>query len=126
MIFEEGLSIELGSIVDLTEKIFPIIAPQKTEQPFVIYKKDNVKFKKTFDGISNKAEAIYSLVLVEKDYAKLQRISSDVISKLLSLQGRPIAAIGPVIENITAEILGDKYEYELDNFRQDIQIKVNY
>lgn len=126
MTFEGALRTELSSISGLENKVFPIVAPKGENSPFVVYRKGNVKFAKALDGIQNKVEANYVIVIIGDTYASLQQIYDAVIDLLNGFLGRNIGIDGPLIKNVTVEVIGDQYEPDVEFFRSDIQLKVNY
>jgi hypothetical protein len=125
MTFEEGLKVELSSIPDL--KVYPIVAPEDSKAPFIVYRKTNRIFHKTMDGIMlNRAEATYCLTLIAPRYQMLQSKSDSIILLLSGLLNKSIATTGPMVTNISIESNEDQYEPELEWFRSDIVFKVNY
>ena len=126
MNFDEALQAELKTIIGLETKVFPLAAPEKALAPYLVFKKDNVKFKKTLSGALPKAEGFYTLTLITKTYEELQLKTSSITDKLWSFLGRNIGTSGPLIENVTVELMGDQYEPEVDLLRADISLKINY
>lgn len=127
MTFEEALRTELITVKELNNKVFPLVAPEKTVTPYLVYRRGLTDFEKTLAGISRgKVDGSYELVLVTDNYSDIQRISSGVIDKLISFLGREIGFSGPCISNMTVKIIGDTYEPEIDKFRCDMQISISY
>ncbi|MEG2289919.1 MAG: hypothetical protein RSA29_02625 [Clostridium sp.] len=126
MIFEEALRAELMQISELNKKVFPLAAPKNEKGPFVTYKEDDVTFNKMLQGTGNKAECIYSLIVVSNDYLVLQGVKEKVKDKLLTFWGRKIGTDGPMIQNITVKYKGNDYIESTDEYIANINLKVNY
>lgn len=127
MLFEEALRTELAEISEINNKTFMIIAPQKTEPPFVCYKEINLKIKRTLCEVLGN-EGSYILSLVVSSPMQLLELKELIKIKLLSFRDRKIGddGSGPYVENITVEFMDDIYEPELNMFRKDIKITVDY
>ena len=126
MDFEDALENELVAVPDLTDKVFPLVAPKGLMAPFLVYKKGNIDFKKVLSGAIVKTEALYGVVIIANKYDQLQEVSTATIAKLLSFLGRPIGTGGPLIGNVTVKHLGDDYIPEDDLYRANIQLNVKY
>ena len=126
MTYEEAQKEELEAVPGLSNKVFPLYAPKDAKAPYLVYRKENVRFKKTLGGILNKTEAIYEIVLVANRNSELQQLSQDVVNAMFGFYCRPIGSGGPLIEDVTVEIMGDAYDANVDQVIQNIQLKVNY
>lgn len=127
MNFNEALETELKQIPEYDNQVYPLIAGQKTQAPFLVYKKANRKRRKTLNGTLNKIEGIYNLTILSKSYSQLEDLIDATSNRVLNFLGRKIGdETGPFIEDITIEELGDKYEGEPDFYRADMQITVKY
>ncbi len=129
MNFEEALEKELKAIPELENKIFPVVAPDYVLAPYLVYKKESLKFVKTLSGvIPNKAEGIYKLAILSDDYPELQTISFGVRNALFGFLQRKIGdeETGPFVENVSVEFLGDGYVLSEDLYRSDMQCTVKY
>jgi hypothetical protein len=124
--FEEALRAELITITLLNNKVYPLVAPKGETVPFLVYKKNNIKFYKTLDGIHRKVEAVYVITIITSTYAELQTLSLSVTDLLISFLGRKLSTSDISIKNIEVENIGDQYESEVDFYRNDIRITVNY
>lgn len=128
MTFEKALTEELEAISGLYDKTSPIIAPKK-DPPFIVYRKANIKIKKTLGGPTRKAEALYELAVVAKTYNQLQDVSDAVEAKIWSFLHRQIGTGGPLIENVTLEYTGDEYVEDVlgkDLYQCNMKLTVNY
>lgn len=126
MNFEQGLLIELESISGLENKVYPLIAKEGAETPFLIYRKTNLEPKKTLDGSITKYSAAYEIVLITESYEELQSMSVLLEAQLLSLLYRPIGITGPLIHNLSVRNVGDKFEFEPKYYRADYSLEINY
>lgn len=126
MTFEEALIVELDVITDLNHNIFPLCTPKDQKAPYLVFRKVGINYRKTLSGTSNKVEGTYDISVLSKSYAQLQQITNAVTSKLLSFQNRYIGTNGPGIENITVSLIGDSYEPDVDLFRANMSVSVNY
>ena len=122
MTFEEGLVKELSEVI----KTYPLVAPEGVATPFLTYKKNNVEFKKTLSGTSNKVTGEYNLVIVAKKYEELQRLEETVSKALLDVYQKNIGDNGPYIENLTVKLTGDNYIVDTDEYVGNINLKINY
>lgn len=126
MNFNDSLETELKEISEFGNRVYPLIAQQKTEAPFLVYKKSSRKRVKTLGGITNKYETVYVLTVLSKSYSQLQDLSILATDKVWSFLGRAIGTGGPYIENVNVEETGDAYEIELELYRSDIQVTAKY
>jgi hypothetical protein len=126
MTFGEALRHELIQIVKLNQKVFPIVAPEATGKPFLIYQREDIEFKKTLSGTMNKANAVYILTLITDSYSEKEAIEVEVKDKLLSFLQRTIGDEGPYIQNITVRLGQEGYVLEADSLTSKIRLEVNY
>jgi hypothetical protein len=124
--FGEALRYELIQIEKLTNKVFPIVAPEATGKPFLIYQREDVEFKKTLNGTTNKANAVYNLTLITDIYSEKEAIEDEVKDKLLSFIFRNIGDGGPYVQNVTVRLLQEGYVFENDSLTSKIRLEVNY
>ena len=125
MTFEEALEAELKTISGLANSVYPLVAP-KDVSPFLVYRKENIDYKRVLNGAVVKTEATYSLVVVSGGYAALQTLSIAVIDKVLSFLHRAIGTGGPSIEDVTIRHLGDTFDETIEKARADLQIRIKY
>lgn len=126
MTFGEALRYELIQIEKLNKKVFPIVAPEATGKPFLIYQRVNIDFRKTLSGTSNKADGAYILTLVTDSYSEKEEIEEEVKNKCLSFLFRNIGDGGPYVNDVTVKLLDEGYVYEVDSFTSKIRLEVNY
>lgn len=126
MNFEEALRYELNSINEIKNKIYPLYAPKDTTAPFLVYRKNKLKYLMTVDCRRNGIEAEYLIVLISKSYAEAQNISNNIMGILFNMFARQIGDNGPYIQSIDITYMGDEYEYETDLIRSNFILQVNY
>lgn len=126
MTFEEGLRVELKQITELDNKVYPIVAPEVVKPPFLVFKKQNLKFVKTLSGHSTKAEGVYILTLIVNDYEELQILQENIKNKIISLLFKNVGDSGPYIQDIDITFNGDNYVVNPSAIKSDIMINVNY
>lgn len=126
MNFGEALRAELIQIQQISQKVFPIVAPKDAESAYLVYRRGESEFKKTLSGTSNKCHAMYELVLVAKSYSEKETIESFIVEKLLSFLNRNIGISGPCIQNVTVKFTGEGYSYETDSLTSTLSLEVDY
>jgi len=126
MTFGEALRHELIQIPQLSQKVFPIVAPEGVKSPFLVYKREEAEGKKTLSGTSNKVHATYELILVTGDYAEKEAIEELIKLRVLSFYGRNIGENGPFIQNETFKLLGEAYSLEADSFTSQMRLEADY
>lgn len=126
MKFGEALRHEIIQIPKLDKKVFPVVAPSKIGQPFLVYQREEMDFKKVMAGTTDKATAVFILTLVAKDYPEKEEVEEEVRLKLLSFLGRSIGDGGPLIQNVTVKYLPEGYDLQVDAITSKIRLEVNY
>jgi hypothetical protein len=127
MTFGEALRAELINVVELNNKVFPLVAPKDTKAPYLVYRRGVTEYDKTLGGISRlKTNGIYELVLIADNYSDIERMSGSAVDKLVSFLGREVGDSDIKVRNITVKVIGDSYEPEIEKYRCDLEIKVNY
>lgn len=126
MNFEEALRYELNNINEIKNKIYPLYAPKDATAPFLVYRKNKLKYLMTIDGRRNGIEAEYGLVLITKTYSEAQNISNNIMNVLFDMFSRQIGNNGPYIQALDITYMGDEYEYEADVIRSNFILEVKY
>jgi hypothetical protein len=124
MNFEEALRDELSQINGLTNKVFPLQAPEETKAPYAIYVSSDSVLDKSFEGYSDSGVISCEINILQNSYSGLKRLSKDVIGKIVSFQGRELGTSGPFIKDITYQTSPEIYEKEVALYRSVIDIKV--
>lgn len=126
MTFGEALRSELIQIEKLYNKVFPIIAPQKTIVPFLVYRREIAEDKNTLRGISGSISSNYTLSLQANSYAEKEELEELIKIKANSFLGRTIGNNGPYIQAVGCTLLGEGYVEELNVYSSVIRIEVDY
>lgn len=126
MDFEQALKSELCSIASISNKIFPMYAPESTPTPFVIYHKSRVDLIKTLDGTSKTRDGNYSIDIIANNYADLQNAFLSVKNKLVSFELRNIGTNGPFIQMITIDTITELFEDVPKLYRANIEFRAFY
>lgn len=126
MNFSEALRHGLIQIDKLNQTVFPIVAPEEASSPFLVYKRQEVDWKKVLSGRSDKEHAIYQLILVSSSYAEKEELETLLSGKIQSFLFRNIGDDGPMIRDLDFKYLNEEYSIETDLFTSTMQIEVDY
>lgn len=126
MNFEEALRYELMTIGGLEDKVFPLTATEGTQPPFVVFGSSNGKKIQTLTGFSAVGEVTAEIHLVVDAYAGLKAFQTEVISKLMTFQGRSIGIDGPFIKSFTYDEPEEAHDTELNFDRCSFDIRVRF
>lgn len=110
MDFEEGLTDELSAITGLTDKVFPVVAAQNTQAPYLTYSLGNNDRAQNLSGHDGLIQSQYQLDLYHSTYANLKALKKLVIANIKSYNLRNIGGSGPFIQQV--EIINDFETYE--------------
>lgn len=127
MYFEEALTAELETIIDLFDKVFPANATQGINPPYLVYlSSEGVPDKAIKEGYLNIKEVSCELNIIHSDYPKMKELTRSVLAKIRSFQGREIGFDGPFIQNVAYEDPVEIYENEIDSYRCVLNITVKF
>lgn len=126
MDFESALRQELTSITELTNKVFPLTAPETTSPPFIVYLKNDVNPIQTLSSTLDIIQGHYELNLLHSSYSQLQSVYQKVKSKLIDIQQRVIGTNGPFLQECTILNVVESYENQVKLYRMNIEFKVTY
>lgn len=87
---EKQLVLKLQEISGLTNRIFPLVAKQGQDVPFVVYDRNSTNRDKTLNGFNGLVEVSIQLDVHEKSYTSLKTLSKSVIDKLKTLEGETL------------------------------------
>jgi hypothetical protein len=126
MYFEEALKTELESITELTNKVFPLVALEGVEPPYLVYISSEGLLEKYYDGYYTGTLTIQAeLHILSNEYPLLKDITRKVISKVVSFQSSVIGGDGGVmIYDVTYEKPVENYIPELLQFLCIVPISV--
>jgi hypothetical protein len=85
---EKKLVEKLQEVTGLSNRVFPLIAKQGQEVPFVVYDRTATNRDKTLTGFDGLVEVSFQLDIHEKTYSNLKTVSQNVITKLKSFEGQ--------------------------------------
>lgn len=123
MDFEQALRAELITLTNLSNKVYPLFAPEGTIPPFVVYQKIRTDYVKTMDGTQTIRDGWYEFDLLATTYSDLQTKYVALVDKLKSFVGRSIGTDGPFIQNVTVENVVELYENQIDWHRMNVEVK---
>lgn len=127
MEFEKALRSELKSITGLSNKVFPLNAPEGTDAPYVTYESGDYHKEKALSGFLSYGSLECTVDVFGATYAQMKSISALVIAKIESFIQCSIGTTGPHIQNVTFDdLLPETYEPEIDKYRKSIGFTVNY
>lgn len=118
MYFEEALRAELDTIEELTNKVFPLTAPEGTEAPYIIYVSSEGIQDKSLQGYLSSKEVPCEINILVDDYLSLKELTTTVLAKILSFQGHKIGDF--FIQDVSYEKPVEIYEQEVDLYRSVI------
>jgi hypothetical protein len=121
--FEEALEAELETIPELVGKIFPLDATGY-KPPYVVYLSSEGLQDKTLSGYLQTKGINGEVNILTHTYKELKTLTSTVISKLVSFEGRVIGTNGPYIQNFNYEEPVELYEQEVGWYRCNISFTV--
>jgi hypothetical protein len=126
MDFESAFRQELTSITELTNKVFPLTAPENTSPPYVIYLKTRINPIQTHSSTLDIIQGLYEVNLLHSSYSQLQDLYQKVKSKLINIQQRVIGTNGPFLQECTILNVVELYENQVKLYRMNIEFKVTY
>lgn len=88
------------------EKIFPLVAPNGTDDDFIVYQRDETKQEISKDGISDIAVIVY-ITIVSSDYLRSQDIAIAVKKRLEGNYKGDFRQI--LMDDSTEDLLDRKY-----------------
>lgn len=126
MDLEQGLTVELSAIAELTNKVFPIMADQGTPAPYLTYTLGSNDRENTLNGHDGLVQSQYQLDLYHSTYANLKALKKLVIANLKTYNQRNIGGTGPYIQQV--EIITDlgTYEEAVKLFKGIIEFNIDY
>lgn len=123
MEFEQALTSELRSISGLTSKVYPLVSPDGTTPPFLVYRKSTGGLVKTMSGTTKTHNGNYEVDILAKTYADLQTLFGLVKEKVLSFAGRTVGTSSIYVQDVTIGNFIEMYESEVKWHRINLEIK---
>ena len=127
MTFEAALRSELVTISGLSNKVFPIRAPEGTEAPYLIYTTSVGEYDKSLDGWHKSKSVAAELNILHNSITKLRALTREVMALVMTFEGKTLGETGPVVDEIVFE--GDSvemYEPQADLYRKVINMRIYY
>lgn len=126
MNFEQALRAELVTLSGLSNKVFPLNAPEGTATPFVVYAKANTDYIKSMDGTQLIRQGRYDIDVLAQTYSALQDQIVAIKNKILSFEGRIIGTGGPFVQSVQILNLIEMYENQVQFYRGSFEIIFYY
>lgn len=127
MTFEAALRAELITITGLSNKVYPVNAPEGTAAPYVTYESGLLDEEKTLGGFLTSGSLECSLDVLGATYGDMKSYSKAVKAKVKTFVNRTIGTGGPFIQDIEfAELAPELYESEVNMYRCIITFTAYY
>lgn len=127
MDFESSLTLELKSIPELQNRVYPLSAPEKTPSPYIVYlSSEGTKSKSVSDGYLEGKLVGCEINVIAAKYSVLKEVTRRVVDLLISMERRVIGNKGPFVQELTYETPIELYEAEPNLYRCVIEIKVYF
>ena len=127
MDFEKALRAELIGISALSNKVYPVNAPEGTSAPYATYESGDLAEIKTHEGFGATGTLECTVDVFGKTYGEMKAVSRATKAKIKTFLGRVIGTDGPFIQNLTFEdLLPEMYEPNVDLYRKSITFTVFY
>ncbi|MHB8124647.1 MAG: hypothetical protein ACYDEJ_03220 [Desulfitobacteriaceae bacterium] len=126
MDLEQGLTAEFEAIGGLAGKVFPIMAVQGTEAPYLTYVLTFNERELSLAGHDGLVQSRYQIDLYHSSYANLKALKKLVITNIKTYDQRNIGGAGPYIHQV--EIFNDFETYEdgVKLYRGIIEVNIDY
>jgi len=126
MSLESAIVEELQTISGLSNKIFPVTAPENTVAPYLVYFSNPGENDRSLMGFLSSKEVDIELHVLATDYSTLKTITSGVVQSLQSFAGRKIGIrdqwyVGEVDPEHPTEV----WDSMLNLYRGLISCKIN-
>ena len=126
MDFEQALRYELSLVSAVTNKVYPLNAPEQAIEPFVIYTSSEGQREQNLNGWATMREVDCEIQVVATSYGDVKSITKDVITKLLSMLNRSIGVDGVLIRDLEYDKPTELFDQDLQQYRSVIDIRVRY
>lgn len=124
--FEESLKEEIHSISGLVNNVFPLKAPENHPTPYMVYLSSEGVHDKTLNGFLSSKSVEVELRLVCDTYEQLKAISSEVVQRLQSFEGRTIGVTNPTkVHEVRLEEPVELWDTQISKCRGIFEFKVN-
>jgi len=126
MNISEALTYELQSINGLSKKVFPSVAPEGIESPYLVYELTDIMRYMTqtqFDGL---IETNLTIAVYEKTNNLVMALIEAVIAKIKSFLFRNIGVNGLYCQNVKIENQLTTFDFMSRKYQAQIDIKISY
>ena len=101
-------------IPDISNQIYPVNAPKKSDKTYLVYARITTSRVKTLNGYTNKQELSYMYSIMSPKYDEMTSIRNKLEGWLLSLPKTSIGEDGNTyIEDLTINNIDETWESEL-------------
>jgi hypothetical protein len=126
MSLEAAMREELTAISGLTNKIFPVSAPENTATPYLVYLSSEGVNDRTLSGFLSSKTVSVELNILSDTYESLKTITSGVIQRLQSFAGRTIGTAGPYVQEIVIDAPIEAFEDKTKLYIATFEIRVSF
>lgn len=126
MDFEDALTMELKTISQVENRVYPLNAPEKTTSPYIIYTASEGLRVNTLTGYLHDKAVEGEINIIAPRYSILNKITSQVIDLLVGMNQREIGKDGPYIDEMIYEEPKDLYEAQVNLYRCLIDYKAHF
>ena len=125
--FEAALRMELTTITELQDKVFPIRALEGTEAPYLIYLTSVGEPDKSLNGWHKSKSVAVVLNIIHHSSTRLRALTREVLALVMTWEGRRLAETGARVDELTFEGDGvEMYEPQADLYRKVINIRIYF
>jgi hypothetical protein len=125
MSIETALTQELQSVTGLSNKVFPIVAPEGIEAPYCVYELNDINrvmSLRQFDGL---ADADFSISVYHNTYKQAKELMDLVLTKIKSFLFYSIGGTY-YCQNCKIENEIETYDYEPRKYQCQIDIQITF
>lgn len=127
MDFEAALTMELKTISQVENRVYPLTAPEKTTSPYIIYtSSEGLRVNTVTNGYLPDKSVEGEINIIAPRYSTMKQITSQVIDLLVGMSQREIGTGGPFINEMIYEKPVELYEAQVNLYRCLIDYKVHF
>lgn len=127
MDFEAALTMELKTIPDVQNRVYPLNAPENAPSPYIIYtSSEGARTNTVTDGYLSDRMVQGEINIVAPKYAIMKQVTRKVIDLLIGMNQRKIGVDGPYINEMTYEEPTELFEHQVSMFRCVIGFRTYY
>lgn len=122
---EKAVRAKINTIAELTNKVFPLSAPEGTTAPYVVYVTTADTETDTLGGWIGSYDATVEINVIHSSYSGMKSMSKTVISALKTLNDSTYGGVDFQAVHIDSN-QPELYEKEIDMYRKIINFTANY